>query len=111
MLCAGFTRRSFGFETARPAFIALLLFQFIRAPLDELIGFTQNMVSRLFEFQADGFAVAQERGVELKAALLKLQEENKSGMNVDRWYSTYHYSHPPLVERLMAIDAAMKKDK
>ena len=34
-------------------------------------------------------------------------------MNVDSWYSAYHYSHPPLVERLRAIrrgtDAKDKK--
>ena len=48
-------------------------------------------------------------------ALLKLEEENKSAMNVDPWYSSYHYSHPPLAERLRAIDMGIKgrtkKDK
>lgn len=33
-----------------------------------------------------------------------LQEENLSSMNTDPWYSAYHYSHPPLAERLAAID-------
>lgn len=37
------------------------------------------------------------------------QEENLSTMNTDPWYSTYHYSHPPLVERLSALDKAEKK--
>ena len=48
-------------------------------------------------------------------ALLKLEEENKSAMNVDPLYSSYHYSHPPLAERLRAIDMGIKgrtkKDK
>jgi STE24 endopeptidase len=25
-------------------------------------------------------------------------------MNTDPWYSSYHYSHPPLVERLQALE-------
>lgn len=42
-----------------------------------------------------------------------IQEENLSAMNTDPWYSAYHYSHPPLVERLAAIeepDTAKKED-
>lgn len=38
-----------------------------------------------------------------------LQEENLSAMNTDNWYSAYHYSHPPLVERLQALDNMAKK--
>lgn len=30
-------------------------------------------------------------------------------MNTDPWYSAYHYSHPPLVERLQALDDVEKK--
>lgn len=37
------------------------------------------------------------------------QEENLSAMNTDPWYSAYHYSHPPLVERLQALDDVEKK--
>lgn len=39
------------------------------------------------------------------------QEENLSAMNTDPWYSAYHYSHPPLVERLQALDMATKKSE
>lgn len=102
---------SFGFGAARPAFIALILFQFISSPVDEVIHYLQNIISRRFEFQADGFAVSLGQGKPLRGALLKLEEENKSAMNVDPWYSAYHYSHPPLVERLKAIDAAVKKEQ
>lgn len=35
---------------------------------------------------------------------IRLQEENKSSANIDPWYSTYHHTHPPLVERLKAIE-------
>jgi Zn-dependent protease with chaperone function len=29
----------------------------------------------------------------------------------DKFYSWYHYSHPPLVERLRAIESSEKKGK
>lgn len=32
-------------------------------------------------------------------------------MNTDPWYSAYHYSHPPLVERLAALDIPDKSEK
>lgn len=33
----------------------------------------------------------------------------QGAMHVDPLYSAYHYSHPPLVDRLEAIDRAVKK--
>jgi len=35
-----------------------------------------------------------------------LATENLSNMVPDPWYSMYHYSHPPLLERLRAINRA-----
>jgi STE24 endopeptidase len=46
---------------------------------------------------------------ETEQCVNSFQEENLSSMNTDPWYSAYHYSHPPLVERLAAIDEADKK--
>lgn len=57
----------------------------------------------------DRFAVDLGKGMDLRAALLKLEEQNKASMNVDPLYSVYHHSHPDLVLRLAAIDAALKK--
>lgn len=45
----------------------------------------------------------------LNSDYMLLQEENLSAMNTDPWYSAYHYSHPPLVERLAALDESDKK--
>ncbi|ERN15043.1 hypothetical protein AMTR_s00032p00244440, partial [Amborella trichopoda] len=59
---------------------------------------------------ADAFAKKLACSTPLRAALIKLQEENLSAMNTDPWYSAYHYSHPPLVERLAALDITDKKD-
>ncbi|KAL1540176.1 CAAX prenyl protease 1 [Salvia divinorum] len=93
--------QSFGFDT-QPVLIGLIIFQHTVIPL-------QHIVSWAFEFQADAFSKKLGYAVPLRAGLIKLQEENLSSMNTDPWYSAYHYSHPPLVERLAAIDELDKK--
>ncbi|GKU96789.1 hypothetical protein SLEP1_g9982 [Rubroshorea leprosula] len=100
--------RSFGFDT-QPVLIGLIIFQHTVIPLQHLVSFGLNLVSRSFEFQADAFAKKLGYSSPLRAALVKLQEENLSAMNTDPWYSAYHYSHPPLVERLAALDESGKK--
>jgi STE24 endopeptidase len=100
---------SFGFHGSKPALIGLILFQYIISPVDVIIEFLSNMLSRLFEFQADRFAVEQGYPEELKEGLITLHKENKSSYNIDPLYSTYHFSHPPLIERIRAIDKESKK--
>ncbi|XP_016506684.1 CAAX prenyl protease 1 homolog [Nicotiana tabacum] len=100
--------QSFGFDT-QPVLIGLIIFQHTVIPLQHLVSFGLNLVSRAFEFQADAFAKKLGYAAALRAGLVKLQEENLSAMNTDPWYSAYHYSHPPLVERLTAIDEHDKK--
>ncbi|XAR54027.1 Ste24 endopeptidase [Bertholletia excelsa] len=101
--------QSFGFDT-QPVLIGLIIFQHTVIPLQHLVSFGLNLVSRSFEFQADAFAKKLGYGSALRAGLVKLQEENLSAMNTDPWYSAYHYSHPPLVERLAALDEQDKKE-
>jgi len=62
------------------------------------------MLSRKFEFEADAFANKLGMKEELKEGLVKIHLENLGNLNPDPWFSTYHYSHPPLVERLRALD-------
>ncbi|CAK0780161.1 hypothetical protein CVIRNUC_004953 [Coccomyxa viridis] len=100
---------SFGFVQKQPAIIAYTLFSIISAPLSEVLGLLSNIMSRRYEFQADNFAASLGHSEELKQALKKLDAKNRSAVNVDAWYSAYHHSHPPLVERLAAIDDMSKK--
>ncbi|KAL6130994.1 hypothetical protein ACLB2K_069372 [Fragaria x ananassa] len=100
--------QSFGFDT-QPVIIGLIIFQYTITPIQYLVNFARNLVSRAFEFQADAFAKKLGYASSLRASLVRLQEENLSAMNTDPWYSAYHYSHPPLVERLAAIGETDKK--
>ncbi|GMF10084.1 unnamed protein product [Phytophthora lilii] len=103
---------SFGFagDSAKPVIIGFLLFsQTMWAPVEHVLSFLITLNTRKNEFQADAFAVDLGHDVPLKSGLTKLAIENLSNMNPDVLYSAYHYSHPPLVERLNAITARAKK--
>jgi STE24 endopeptidase len=78
-------------------------------PFSTLFGYMMSFVSRKFEFQADAFAVGMGYGQELRTALYKMQDENKSSITPDWLFAALHYSHPPLVERLSALEKEIKK--
>lgn len=95
---------SFGFYGERPTLIGLLIiFQFIFSPYNELIGFLMTVLSRRFEFQADDFGKSLGFASQLQTALMILHKENLGFPVADSLYSAYHYSHPPLLERLRAL--------
>ncbi|HEY6100262.1 MAG TPA: M48 family metallopeptidase [Anaeromyxobacter sp.] len=62
-------------------------------------------LSRKHEYEADRYAVRIARAPEaLKGALVRLNGENLSNLHPHPWYSWWHYSHPPLVDRLAGVD-------
>jgi STE24 endopeptidase len=79
-------------------------------PLSLVLEYLMSMLSRRFEFQADQFAVDMGYGEQLIAGLCIMQDENKASITPDWLYAALHYSHPPLVERLAALERAEKKD-
>lgn len=115
--------QSFGFVKERPILIGLVLFNEILAPMDIVLTFTMNVISRRYEFEAgmdmlshchsscfmqltavsDAFAVKLGYAKDLASSLIKLQIQNLSTMDADWLYATYHYSHPILPERLNAL--------
>ena len=100
---------TFGFNDT-PTFIGLTLFLDIAfTPLNPLIQFGMSYMTRKFEFQADAYAAKLGHTAHLKVGLVKLQLENLGALAVDPLYSAYHYSHPPIVERLRALDEFEKK--
>jgi Zn-dependent protease with chaperone function len=48
--------------------------------------------------------VLSELFIATNTGLIRLGHENKSDFDPDWLYAAYHYSHPPLIERLRAID-------
>ncbi|KAK1304398.1 hypothetical protein QJS10_CPB11g01925 [Acorus calamus] len=64
--------KSFGFDT-QPVLIGLIIFQHVAIPVQHVISFGLNLVSRKFEFQADAFGKKLGYAKELRAGLIKLQ--------------------------------------
>uniref|UniRef100_A0A8C5LIZ4 CAAX prenyl protease n=1 Tax=Jaculus jaculus TaxID=51337 RepID=A0A8C5LIZ4_JACJA len=95
---------AFGFYESQPTLIGLLIiFQFIFSPYNEVLSFCLTVLSRRFEFQADAFAKKLGKAKDLYSALIKLNKDNL-GFPVSDWlFSMWHYSHPPLLERLQAL--------
>ena len=60
------------------------------------------------EYEADQYAVSFNHGSALKKGLISIFKRNKASLVADPLYSAFNHSHPTLVERLHAIDKAIK---
>lgn len=69
----------------------------------QILSFMLTALSRKFEFQADQFAKGLHKAEHLGAALIKLHKDNLSFPVYDWLYSTWHHSHPTLLQRLAAL--------
>lgn len=84
-----------------PSFhIGLVAFSFLYAPISLLTTIFTNILSRKFEFQADDFAKSTYSAQYLISALKKLSKESLSNLTPHPAYVFFHFSHPPLAERL-----------
>jgi len=100
---------SIGF-TDTPILIGLIVItQYVLAPYFFLLSLVMSYLSRQFEFAADRFAKDLGRCYALKAALIKLNADNLSFPIYDSLYSAFHNSHPPLLERLEALDSTKEE--
>ena len=65
-------------------------------------------IVRHAEYEADQYAVSFNHGPALKKGLIQIFKKNKAPLVADLIYSALNHSHPTLVERLHAIDKAIK---
>jgi len=86
----------------------ILAFGILYSPISKIIGLLMNAISRKNEFEADAYAAKTYSGSALKEALKKLSVNNLSNFMPHKWYVFFHYSHPPLLQRLKAINKASK---
>ncbi|KAL6716464.1 zinc metalloprotease [Lecanora helva] len=102
--------QSFGFHQEFPIIIGFILFSDAIEPMNMIVSLLMNILSRTFEYQADDFALKLGYSTQLAKSLIKLQIQNLSTMDADWMYSSYHYSHPILPERLRALGWEQKAD-
>ena len=87
-------------------FIGIFLLSPVFGDWGILLSPIMNSLSRHDEFQADAFAKEIcGTGEPLCTALVKLNKENLSEIQVPKIYSVFNYSHPPLLERIKALRA------
>jgi len=94
---------AFGFSTTPTLIGLLIVFQFIMAPYNEVLGFAMTLLSRRLEFAADRYAAELGHAEPLGKALIKLSKDNLSLPIDDHLFSTFNHSHPPVPERISAL--------
>lgn len=84
--------------------LEILVFGILYSPIAEILGIIGNIFSRKHEFQADAYAKKTYSGRALVAALKKLSSDNLSNLKPHPAYVFVHYSHPPILQRLKALE-------
>lgn len=84
--------------------LGLIGFSIIFSPISLLSGLIMNIISRKNEFEADAYAKETYSGKELALALKKLSVDSLSNIYPHPLYVFFHYSHPPLIKRLKALN-------
>ncbi|KAL5514960.1 hypothetical protein EMCRGX_G000057 [Ephydatia muelleri] len=94
---------SFGFSSYPTLVGLIIVMQFIFSPYNLVFGFISVQMTRQFEYQADSFALAQNKATFLRSALIKLASENLMFPVADPLYSAFNHTHPTILERLRAL--------
>ncbi|WP_339923469.1 M48 family metallopeptidase [uncultured Cyclobacterium sp.] len=79
-------------------------FTMLFTPISMILGMGMNYLSRKNEFEADGFAKTTFSGPPLAKALKTLSVKTLSDINPHPLYVFINYSHPPLMQRLAALE-------
>ena len=84
--------------------LGLIGFSIIFSPISLMSGILMNHISRKNEFEADSYAKETYNGDDLSLALKKLSVDSLSNIYPHPLYVFFHYSHPPLIKRLRALN-------
>ena len=99
----------FGFRAASLTalqFIGIELVLKVFSSMTLLVKPITSILSRKDEYAADRYSAKLcKTGKPLVTALIKLNSENLNELVPPKIYSFFHYSHPTLVERTMALEA------
>lgn len=86
--------------------LGIMAFGILYSPVSMLLGLVINSLSRRNEFQADAYAASFGLGDDLVNALKKLSSTALSNLQPHPAFVFVHYSHPPLLQRVLAIQEA-----
>ena len=84
--------------------LGLFAFTILYIPIGTILSVLMNIYSRKNEFEADAYAKSTYNGKALQLALKKLSVDSLTNLKPHPFYVFVHYSHPPLLKRLQALD-------
>jgi len=84
--------------------LGLVAFGILYSPIGTILSILMNINSRKNEFEADHYAKTTYSGAALELALKKLSVDSLSNLYPHPFYIFIHYSHPPLLKRLSALN-------
>ena len=99
---------AFGFTQVNYGFAYILLGSALLPLVQPLTGMLMSAYSRHAEYRADRQAVKEGYGDALVTGLKKLAKENFSHLAPSKLLVILEYSHPPMSERIQAIEDAKK---
>ena len=99
---------AFGFSEVNYGF-AYILMSVGLTLVQPLTGIVMNAYSRFAEYRADRQAVNEGYGEAMISALKKLARENFSHLSPSRLNVVMEYSHPPLGDRIAAVEAELSE--
>jgi len=107
-VCSSVIHEAFGFGEVNYGFAYILIGIFISL-IQPLTSMVINALSRKFEYRADRQAVTEGYGEAMIHALKKLARENFAELAPTRISVLLEYSHPPLADRISAVQAQISK--
>ncbi len=95
------------FGIGRPSIAwGLVFFSIAYQPLNLVLSLIGGHLSRKFEFEADAFArAAMDSATPMIHALTKLSRDHLSNPTPHPFYVFFHYSHPPALQRIAALES------
>lgn len=94
------------FGIGRPSVAwGLVFFSIAWQPVGQVLRLIGGQLSRRFEFEADAYAKgAMDSGAPMVEALTKLSRDHLSNPTPHPFYVLLHYSHPPVLQRVAALE-------
>ena len=92
-------------------YAGMLFFGLLYTPLELVLSVVMQMFSRKNEYEADRFAAETiDAPISLSNALKRLSAKNFSNLTPHPFYVFLNYSHPPLLQRVKAIQNIKRKN-
>ena len=101
--------QAFGFAGVNYGFAFILLGSAALALVQPITGMLMSAYSRFAEYRADRQAVKEGYGPALISGLKKLGRDNFSHLAPSKLLVVLEYSHPPLSQRIAAVEKAIKE--